>query len=121
RRRVGARGDLTAEQQVQTARLDDRVERWVRDEVVDPLAHHCPGALAVLDHLHTTALELLGQMPGAGVQRLVVVVVDIDRLVVQSWMRDPLRYSLGCHSPSPFNGGKLGGRFSEKLVMPSMK
>src|SRR5262249_49288039 len=90
-----------------TARLNDRVERGVRDEVIDPLAHHGPGALAVPDHLHTTALELLGQVPGAGIQRLVVVVVDIDRLVVKSWMRDTVRYSLGCRSPSPFNGGKL--------------
>src|SRR5581483_1572486 len=69
-------------------------------------------------------LELLGQVTGAGVQRFVIVVVDIDRPVVQCWMRDSLRYSLGCHQesfPGSLNGGKFGGRFSKKLVMPSMK
>ena len=76
-------GNLAAEQQIQATRLDDRVERRVRDEVVDPFAHDRPGALAVADHLHAAALELLGQVPGERVERLVVVVVDVDRLVVQ--------------------------------------
>ena len=35
RRRVDTLGNLTAEQQIQTTRLDDRVERRIRDEVVD--------------------------------------------------------------------------------------
>ena len=83
RRRVDALGDLAAEQQVQAARLDDRIERRVRDEVVDPLTHHGQRALAVGDHLHAAALELLGQVAGARVDRLVVVVVDVDRHVVQ--------------------------------------
>ena len=47
RRRVDALGDLAAEQQVQAARLDDRVERRVRDEVVDLAAHDGEGALAL--------------------------------------------------------------------------
>ena len=65
RRRVDTLGDLAAEQQIQAARLDDRVERRVRDEVVDLAAHDGQGALAVGDHLHAAALELLGQVPGA--------------------------------------------------------
>ncbi len=123
RRRVDALGNLAAEQQVQAARLDDRIERRIRDEVVDPLTHHGQGALAVADHLHATAFELLGQVASARVGRLVVVVVDVDRLVVNS-LRDPLRFSRVSHYdsfPGSLNGGKLGGRFSKKLVMPSMK
>ena len=68
RRRVHALRDLAAEQQIEATRFDDRVERRVRDEVVDLFAHDGPSALAVLHHLHTAALELLGQVPGAGVE-----------------------------------------------------
>ena len=117
RRRVDAFGDLTAEEQIQASRLDDRVEGGVRDEVVDPFAHHGPGALAVLDHLHAAALELLGQMTGEGVHRLVVVVVDVDRLVVQRHGLGPFPVQQSGQSPS---GGKLGVRFSKNAVMPSM-
>jgi hypothetical protein len=53
-------GDLAAEQQIQAARLDDRVEGRVGDEVVDRPAEHRQRPLAVLHHLHTTAPEFLG-------------------------------------------------------------
>ena len=99
RGRVDALGDLAAEQQIQAARFDDRVERRIGDEVIDLTAHDGQGALAVGEHLHTAALELLGQVPGAGVHRLVVVVVDVDRPVVES------------HVASSFNGGKLAVSF----------
>ena len=39
RRRVDALGDLAAEQQIQATGHDDRVERRIRDEVVDLAAH----------------------------------------------------------------------------------
>src|SRR4029078_1915517 len=96
----------------------DRVERGIRDEVVDGLPHHRQGALAVGDHLHAAALELLGQVPGARIDRLVVVVVDVDGHVVQGHCSCPFG------SPGvtgPWAGGKLGCRFSKKLLMPSMK
>ena len=83
RGRVDALGDLAAEQQIQAAGFDDRIEGRVRDEVIDLTAHDRQGALAVGEHLHAAALELLGQVPGEGVDRLVVVVVDVDRPVVQ--------------------------------------
>ena len=121
RRRVDALGDLPAEQQIETPRLDDGIERRVRDEVVDDAIHDRECALPLGEHLHAAALELLGQMPGAGVDGLVVVVVDVDRLVVDFWMRDPLRYSLGCHGVASSSGGKFGVRFSKNAVMPSMK
>ncbi len=84
RRRIDTLGDLTAEQQVQAARLDDRVERRVRDELVDDATHDGERALALGEHLHAAAFELLGQVAGAGVDRLVVVVVDVDRPVVRA-------------------------------------
>src|SRR3954467_3214984 len=110
---VDTLGDLTAEQQIQAPGFDDRIEGGVRDEMVHPLAHHGQRALAVLDHLHAAAFELLGQMAGQRVDRLVVVVVDVDRLVVQR--HAPVLSEVFQRS------GKFGGRFSKKLVMPSMK
>ena len=53
--------------------------------------HHREGALAVGDHLHAAALELLGQVPGARIDRLVVVVVDVDGHVVQGHCSCPFK------------------------------
>jgi hypothetical protein len=100
RRRVDAVRYLATEQQIQTTRLDDRVERRIRDEVVDPLTHHRQGAFTVLNHLHPTAFELLGQVPGERVQRFVIVVVDVDRPVVEGMRSHGVS--------SGVNGGKLG-------------
>ena len=47
RRRIDALGNLAAEQQVQAAGHDDRVEGGVGNEVVDPVPDDGPGALAV--------------------------------------------------------------------------
>ena len=47
RRGVDAFGNLTAEQQVQAARHDDRVESGIGDEVVDAVADDGPRALAL--------------------------------------------------------------------------
>ena len=81
--RVHALGNLAAEQQIEAAGLDDRVEGGVGDEVVDLLADHRHGASAVADHLHPARPELLGQVAGERVERFVIVVVDVDSLVVE--------------------------------------
>src|SRR6185312_14795613 len=99
------------EQQIQTTRLDDRVERRVGDELVDDATHHGEGALALGEHLHAATFELLRQMPRERIGRLVVVVVDVDRHVVE----------FGGHSDTSFSDGKFGVRFSKNAVMPSMK
>ena len=89
RSRVDALGDLAAEQQIQAAGFDDRIERRIWDELIDLTGHDRKGALALGEHLDAAALELLGQVPGEGVDRLVVVVVDVDRPVVQRAHRSP--------------------------------
>ena len=117
RGRVDTLGDLAAEQQIQTARLDDRVERRVRDEVVDHAAHDGEGPLALGEHLHAAALELLGQVPGE----------RVDRSRSSGCRRrspgSPASFARSCsgRSQARLSGGKLGCRFSKKAVMPSMK
>src|SRR6516162_6776530 len=96
---IDALGDLAAEQRVQATRHDDRVEGRVGNEPVDPVADDRLGVAAVAVHLNAAPAELLVQVPGEGVQRLVVVVVDIDRLVAQVIHDHPFRYhrlSIGC-------------------------
>ena len=91
RRRVDAFGNLAAEQQIQAPRLDDRVECRVGDEAVDPVPDDCLGVLAVAEHLNATSAELLVQVPGKGVHRLVIMVVDVDRLIAQVPHHHPFR------------------------------
>ena len=129
RSRVDTLGDLAAEQQIQAARFDDRVEGRVGDEVIDLAAHDRQGALAVGEHLHAAALELLGQVPGEGVDRLVVVVVDVDRPVVQRGHVGSLRRLRSCSyvvvpiivSAPAQQGREVRRALLEEAVMPSMK
>ena len=77
--RVDALGDLAAEERIEAARHDDRVEGRVRDEPVHLAAHQQLHPLAVLHRLHAAVAELRVEVPGEGVERLVVVVVGVDR------------------------------------------
>ena len=63
RARVGALGDLPAEERVEAARHDDRVEGRIRDEAVDATADQQLDALAVLHGPHPALAEL--PWPGA--------------------------------------------------------
>ena len=60
---------------------DDRVERGVGDELEELPAHEQERVRALLHHLHAPLAELLGEVPGAGVEGLVVVVVGVDGAV----------------------------------------
>ena len=77
--RAHALGNLAAEERVEAARDDDRVEGRIGDEAVDPTADEELDALAVLQGANPASLEGRIQVPREGVQRLVVVVVRVDR------------------------------------------
>ncbi len=78
RTRVDALGDLAAEHEVHAPGDDDRVEGGVGDELEQLPAHEQERVRALLHHLHAPLAELLGEVPGAGVEGLVVVVVGVD-------------------------------------------
>ena len=78
RARVDALGHLTAEHQVHAAGDDDRIERRVRDEAEELAAHEQERVAALLHRLHPARAELLVEVAGARVDRLVVVVVGVD-------------------------------------------
>ena len=77
--RAHALGNLAAEERVEAARDDDRVEGRIGDEAVDPAADEELDALAVLHRANAASLEGLVEVPREGVERLVVVVVRVDR------------------------------------------
>ena len=72
-------GDLAAEERVEAAGDDDRVEGRVRDEAVDALAdEQLHVLLAVVHRAHAAPLERGIEVPGERIERLVVVVVGVD-------------------------------------------
>ena len=77
--RVHALRNLAAEERVEAARDDDRVEGRIGDEAVDATADEELDALAVLHGANPASLEGLVEVPREGVERLVVVVVCVDR------------------------------------------
>src|SRR6202000_2758551 len=91
RRRVDAFGNLAAEQEIQAPGLDDRVECRGRDEAVHPFPYDRLAVAAVTEHLNAAPAELLVQMPGKSIHRLVVMVVDVDGLIVQVSHGHPFR------------------------------
>ncbi len=74
---------------VEGTRLGHRVERRVGDEPVDPAAHQQALAAAHLGPLHGPIGELGLDVAGEGVERLVVVVVGVERLEVDGGHRPP--------------------------------
>ena len=78
RARVDALGDLAAEHQVEAAGHDDRVERRVRDEAEELAADEQERVLPCCTTCTPRSTELLVEVAGARVERLVVVVVGVD-------------------------------------------
>ena len=95
----GGLGVAAPEVLVERPRLADRVERRVRDEPVDLAADQ--EALAPVDRrpLHGALGELGLDVAGEGVERLVVVVVGVERREIDGW-----------HEPLPFRPRPLAGR-----------
>src|SRR6185295_6341107 len=83
-RAVHAVGDAPAEELIQTARHDDRVEGRIRDEPGHAIVDQELRALALLHDADSAQLELLGEVAREGVERLVVVVVGVDRAEVHA-------------------------------------
>ena len=81
---VDALGNLTAEQRIEGSRDDDRVERGVRDEGVELAAHQHVHPLALLHRADAPVLELRVEVSGECVERLVVVIVRVDRSEVHA-------------------------------------
>ena len=78
RLRINALGYLPAEHEVVAARHDHRVERGVRDEAPHLAPGQEEGALALGHHLDAAVLVGRVEVTGAGVERLVVVLVRVD-------------------------------------------
>src|SRR4051812_44391126 len=93
---VGALGELAAELQVETAGHDHRIERRVRNEAVDLAADDDLDVRALLHHAYAAVLEGGIEVPGERVERLVVVVVGVDRaqLIGHGHLHDPARRPL---------------------------
>ena len=91
---------------LEAARLGDRVEGRVGDELVDLAGHHEPLAAVDGGPLHAALLHRRVDVADEGVGGLVVVLVHVERLEVQCWRHGsmipstPGRWVL---SPSPFD------------------
>jgi hypothetical protein len=71
--------DLSTKEGIETTRHDNGVKRWVGHESIDPAPHQELCLLTVLDRTDASVLVLGVEVPSECVERLVVVVVSIER------------------------------------------